>query len=179
VFDPDGDEPNDAAAAVAAATSNEDNLAERGKLIARAIAPDVASTRRGSHPSPFRRPSTSHQHTTESPQQRRPSLQYGASGQPTEMVSPPRRFSNAVPAIFAHSGVRTPPAVVEAQRLLSTSDLTTQQQQQQDSVDAMPTVEEKQPSIMSQLPLPIIFQYGWLALHSTTHDMIFLTYVVS
>jgi len=32
---------------------------------------------------------------------------------------------------------------------------------------------------MSQLPLAIIFQYGWLALHSTTHDMLFLTYVVS
>jgi len=32
---------------------------------------------------------------------------------------------------------------------------------------------------MSQMPLAIIFQYGWLALHTTTHDMVFLNYVVS
>jgi hypothetical protein len=52
-------------------------------------------------------------------------------------------------------------------------------QQQEGVVDTLPTVEEKQPSLMSQLPIAIILQYGWLALHTTTHDMLFLTYVVS
>lgn len=40
-------------------------------------------------------------------------------------------------------------------------------------------VEEKQPSMWSQLPVMIIIQYGLLALHSTTHDQIFLSYLVS
>ena len=164
VFDPDGDDPND--------TPNppsgvEDTLLERGKRIVGAVAPSGPSTRRGSRASQLRRPST--------PQQRRLSTQYGASGQPIEMVSPPRRFSNAVPGIFAHPGVKTPPAVAEAQRLLNAPDST----QMQDGTDITPIIEEKQPGLMSQLPMPIIFQYGWLALHSTTHDMLFLTYVVS
>jgi len=51
--------------------------------------------------------------------------------------------------------------------------------QQLDRVDTMQTVEEEQPSLMGQLPFAIILQYGWLALHTTTHDMLFLTYVVS
>ena len=160
VFDAEGDDAND--------TPNpsgiEDTL-ERGKRFMGAIAPSVPSTRLGS---PLRRPST--------PQPRRPSTQYGASGQPTEMVSPPRRFSNTVPTIFAHPGVKTPPAVAEAQRLLNAPDST---QLQEGAADTTPTVEGKQPSLMSQLPMAIIFQYGWLALHTTTHDMLFLTYVVS
>ena len=40
-------------------------------------------------------------------------------------------------------------------------------------------VETKQPSMWSQLPVMIIIQYGLLALHSTTHDQIFLSYLVS
>ena len=137
------------------------------------IAPSVPSTRRGS---PLRRPSTPQYQLSQSPQRRRPSTQFGASGQPIEMVSPPRRFSNAVPGIFAHPGVKTPPAVAEAQRLLNAPDST---QLEEGTVDTTPTVEGKQPSLMSQLPMAIIFQYGWLALHTTTHDMLFLTYVVS
>ena len=164
VFDQDGDDPNDNPNPPSGV---EDTLPERGKRIAGAAAPSVPDTRRGSRASQLRRPST--------PQQRRPSTQYGASGQPTEMVSPPRRFSNAIPGIFAHPGVRTPPAVAEAQRLLNAPETT----QLQEVTDATPIVEGKQPSLMSQLPMAIIFQYGWLALHTTTHDMLFLTYVVS
>ncbi|KAG9030073.1 hypothetical protein FRB95_004607 [Tulasnella sp. JGI-2019a] len=37
----------------------------------------------------------------------------------------------------------------------------------------------KEPSMWSQLPLIIIFQYGILALHNTVHDQYFLTYLVS
>ncbi|CAE6469893.1 unnamed protein product [Rhizoctonia solani] len=40
-------------------------------------------------------------------------------------------------------------------------------------------VEERSPNVLSQLPLVIIFQYGLLALHNTTHDQIFLSYLVS
>ena len=162
VFDAEGDDANDTPNAPSGV---EDTLPERGKRFMGSIAPSAPSTRRGS---PLRRPST--------PQYRRPSTQYGASGQPNETVSPLRRFSNTVPGIFAHPGVRTPPAVAEAQRLLNAPDST---QLQEVTADTTPTVEGKQPSLMSQLPMAIIFQYGWLALHTTTHDMLFLTYVVS
>lgn len=169
VFDADGDDAND--------TPNppgvEDTLPERGKRFMGTIAPSVPSTRRGS---PLRRPSTPQHQVSQSPQRRRPSTQFGASGQPIEMVSSPRRFSNTAPGIFAHPGVKTPPAVAEAQRLLNAPDTT---QLEEGTADTTPTVEGKQPSLMSQLPMAIIFQYGWLALHTTTHDMLFLTYVVS
>jgi hypothetical protein len=172
VFDPDGDDANDNPNPPSGV---EDTLPERGIRFVGRVAPSVPSTRRGSRTSPLRRPSTPQHQASQSPQRRRLSTQYGASGQPTEMVSPPRRFSNAVPSIFAHPGVRTPPAVAEAQRLLNAPDPT----QLQEDVDTMPIVEGKQPGLMSQLPMAIIFQYGWLALHTTTHDMLFLTYVVS
>jgi len=171
VFDADGDDANDNPNPLGV----EDTLPERGKRFMGAIAPSVPSTRRESRASALRRPSTPQHQLSQSPQRRRPSTQYGASGQPTGMVSPPRRFSNAVPAIFAHPGVKTPPAVAEAPRLLNAPDST----QLQESMDTTPAVEEKQQSLMSQLPMAIIFQYGWLALHTTTHDMLFLTYVVS
>ena len=175
VFDVDGEEPNDNNPPPPAA--GEDTVAEMGLRFADRIAPSGTSTRHSSFASPFRRPSTSHRRMSQSPQRRRPSVQYGTPGQqPTGMASPPRRFSNTVPAIFAHSGVRTPPAVAEAQRLLNAPEPV---QQQESGVAFMPTVEEKEPSLMSQLPFAIIFQYGWLALHSTTHDMVFLNYVVS
>ncbi|KAH9046805.1 hypothetical protein EDB84DRAFT_1673895 [Lactarius hengduanensis] len=104
----------------------------------------------------------------QSPQRRCPSLQYGTPGQPFDVTSSPRRFSNA---IAAHPGVKTPLSVTEA---LTAPD----PPQAQEGADAVPTVEGKQPSVMSQLPLATILQYGWLALHTTTHDMVFLTYVV-
>ncbi|KAF9239817.1 hypothetical protein BU15DRAFT_87832 [Melanogaster broomeanus] len=97
------------------------------------------------------------------------------------------RSSNA-PSIFAHAGVRTPPAVRDAQlreaepsrdtltpilereRLASTS---------RGDVGTEDAVEEKPPSLASQLPKLVIIQYGILALHSTTHDQIFLSYLVT
>jgi len=169
VFDPDGDDSNDNPNPPSGA---EETLPERGKRFLGSAAPTLPGTRRGS---PLRRPSTPQHQASRSPQRRRPSTQFTVSGQPNEMVSPPRRFSNTVPGIFAHPGVRTPPAVAEAQRLLNAPDST----QLQEVTDVTPIVEGKQPGLMSQLPLAIIFQYGWLALHTTTHDMLFLTYVVS
>ncbi|KAH9050884.1 major facilitator superfamily MFS-1 [Lactarius deliciosus] len=169
VFDPDADEPTDNLPA-----GDGDAITERGMRIAGGFAPtpSVPGTRRSSHVSPFRRPSSPRHLASQSPQRRRPSLQYGTPGQPFDVASPPRRFSNA---IFAHPGVKTPPAVAEAQRLLSAPDPS----RAQEGTDAVPIVEGKQPSLMSQLPLAIILQYGLLALHTTTHDMVFLTYVVS
>jgi hypothetical protein len=38
---------------------------------------------------------------------------------------------------------------------------------------------ERPPSLTSQLPILVIIQYGLLALHSTTHDQVFLSYLVS
>ncbi|KAH9036204.1 hypothetical protein EDB85DRAFT_2143336 [Lactarius pseudohatsudake] len=169
VFDPDADEPTDNLPA-----SDGDAVTERGMRIAGGFAPtpSVPGTRRSSHASPFRRPSSPRHLASQSPQRRRPSLQYGTPGQPFDVASPPRRFSNA---IFAHPGVKTPPAVAEAQRLLTAPDPS----RTQEGTDAVPIVEGKQPSLMNQLPLAIILQYGLLALHTTTHDMVFLTYVVS
>ena len=173
VFDQDVEEPTENLPAAAAADG--DIVTERGMRTAGRFAPSpsIPGTRRSSHASAFRRPSSPRHFTSQSPQRRRPSLQYGTPGQHFDVTSSPRRFSNA---IFAHPGVKTPLAVIEAQKLLTTAP---DPSQVQEGVEAGPIVEEKQPSLMSQLPLAIIFQYGWLALHTTTHDMVFLTYVVS
>jgi len=164
VFDPDADEPTENLPT----GDGDDGLA--GMRIT--PTPSVPGTRCSSHPTSFRRPSSPRHLASQCPQRRRASLQYGTPGQPFDVASPPRRFSNA---IFAHPGVKTPLAVIEAQKVLTAPDPS----QAQDGIDLVPIVEGKQPSLMSQLPLAIIFQYGWLALHTTTHDMVFLTYVVS
>lgn len=107
-----------------------------------------------------------------------------------------RRFSTTVPSIFAHPGVKIPPAVVDAQQLLLTraeqeplspDALTTILESRRasradahggdDDVEAAP--ELKPPTLSSQLPILIIIQYGLLALHTTTHDQVFLSYLVS
>ena len=106
---------------------------------------------------------------------------------------PARRPSGTVPSIFQHVGVRTPPAVLEAQQLLAQAEaeemdaLAPIAEGQQASREMSPaagaaaleSTSEKEPSLMSQLPLQIILQYGWLALHSTTHDQVFYLYLVS
>ncbi|KAJ7512779.1 hypothetical protein B0H11DRAFT_1947347 [Mycena galericulata] len=114
---------------------------------------------------------------------RRPSFTQPLDGTPTS-----RRFSTAVPTIFSHPGVKTPPAVLDAQQLLMRSE---------GEVDALDTILESrraslahpqadleaavetQPSMASQLPVLVIIQYGLLALHTTTHDQVFLSYLVS
>ena len=44
---------------------------------------------------------------------------------------------------------------------------------------ALEALSEKEPSLWTMLPIAIILQYGWLALHSTTHDQVFYLYLVS
>ncbi|KAF9530140.1 hypothetical protein CPB83DRAFT_851026 [Crepidotus variabilis] len=106
-----------------------------------------------------------------------------------------RRPSTSVPAIFAHPGVKTPSAVLDAQQLLfsstdsphvenAASDLlgTIREGSSAPSADEARDVEaldEKPPSLMSQLPIVVIVQYGVMALHTTTHDQIFMSYLVS
>ncbi|TRM63611.1 hypothetical protein BD626DRAFT_494826 [Schizophyllum amplum] len=108
-------------------------------------------------------------------------------GQPTMQ----RRASNT-PTIFSHAGVKTPPAVLDAQQLLQRADPETPQgdllapilESRRHSVAEghPPDVEalaEKPPSLTSQLPILVIIQYGLLALHSTTHDQLFMSYLVT
>ncbi|KAH8829191.1 hypothetical protein DL96DRAFT_1597099 [Flagelloscypha sp. PMI_526] len=108
-----------------------------------------------------------------------------------------RRYSGAVPAIFSHTGVRTPPAVLDAQNLLMRSSDGNEAETSDQNQDLEPILEsrrqsqvlaeldddevlgEKQPGVMSVLPMMIILQYGLLALHSTTHDQIFMSYLVT
>lgn len=83
--------------------------------------------------------------------------------------------ATALPAIFTHTGVKSRvPAgdeedVLPLRRELSADSTTT--------TETMPAAA--QTSTLSQLPLFIIFQYGLLALHSTTHDQVFLSYLSS
>jgi hypothetical protein len=108
--------------------------------------------------------------------------------------SSPRRLSMNVPSIFAHPGVKTPPAVLDAQQLLLSTDIdhivvpspdalgtiteSRPHSQSQADVESL-ALTEKPPSLMSQLPIVVIIQYGVMALHTTTHDQIFMSYLVS
>jgi len=102
-------------------------------------------------------------------------------------MAPPRRPStNNVPSIFAHPGVKTPTAVLDAQLLLDsnieqpfTDSLQTIAESRQASQVDVELLTEKPPSLMSQLPIIVIIQYGVMALHNTTHDQIFMSYLVS
>ncbi|TFY76791.1 hypothetical protein EWM64_g7223 [Hericium alpestre] len=105
---------------------------------------------------------------------RRTSFALGHGLPPSLAHEGPQRRSSGVPSIFSHSGVRTPPAVIEAQRLLDVDAFS-----EGGSDAGMEPEMEKPPSPFSQLPMLIITQYGLLALHSTTHDMLFLSYLVS
>lgn len=96
------------------------------------------------------------------------------------------RRTSYVPSLFAHTGLRTPPVFDERYQ-----DLGRVQDEESGSVmgsllhpqaatgEAQRGVEEKAPSMTSMLPLMIIAQYGLLALHNTTHDQVFYSYVVS
>ncbi|KAJ6595888.1 hypothetical protein DFH09DRAFT_1135898 [Mycena vulgaris] len=107
----------------------------------------------------------------------------------SQTLDSPRRFSVGVPSIFAHPGVRTPPAVLDAQQLLRTESenepglepiLESRRASLHDGVDLEAGgAPEVTPSMASQLPVLIIVQYGLLALHTTTHDQVFLSYLVS
>lgn len=114
-------------------------------------------------PSPSRRPLRS---------PRRPSRDPGTY---------PRRLSGStIPAIFSNSGMRTPPAILEAHQMLAEPEVLPARA----PLEAIPETDQppsdpKDPSLYSQLPVVIIVHYGLLALHNTTHDQIFYLYLVS
>ena len=127
-----------------------------------------------------------------SPMPHRPSVTFP----PTPTTPSLRRPSTSMPAIFAHPGVKTPSAVLDAQQLLLSSDLHTSPViSPAQTADLLGTISEsrpvseadvesvawteKPPSLMSQLPIVVIIQYGVMALHTTTHDQIFMSYLVS
>ncbi len=151
------------------------------------------------------RPSTSGSHphlgSPRSPPGHSPFANVGGSSSLT------RRFSSTFPTIFSHTGVRTPPAahephvhslvsheghaeaeagaseglepIFESRPVTSYAPKQTSEPRVTVADESLETVSEKQPSMLSQLPLAIIMQYGMLALHSTTHDQVFLSYLVS
>ena len=101
-----------------------------------------------------------------------------------------RRSSTSVPSIFSHAGVEMPRAVLDAQDILTRLEegivmpdglhpiLESRQPSDASGSDTEgPT--EKPPSLLSQLPLQVILQYGLFALHTTTHDQVFMSYLVS
>lgn len=111
---------------------------------------------------------------------RRPSVAFSAATS--------RRSAMGVPSIFAHPGVKTPPAVLDAQEFLLSSDIGHSPNEQLTTIDEsgrpsqaadVESLAEKLPSLTSQLPILIIIQYGVLALHTTTHDQVFMSYLVS
>ncbi|KAJ3863277.1 hypothetical protein EV359DRAFT_43448 [Lentinula novae-zelandiae] len=104
-------------------------------------------------------------------------------------ASTPRQF----PSIFTNSGVSTPHDVFENPACSSETDLTTHLER-----ELPPILESRQTSAMhfnegetaplldmgissSSAPLPwlVIIQFGLLALHTTTHDQVFMSYLVS
>jgi hypothetical protein len=91
-----------------------------------------------------------------------------------------RPSSSTIPAIFSNSGIRTPPAILEAHQLLAEPEtLPTRAPLEAIPETDQPAQDTKAPSLYSQLPIIIIVHYGLLALHNTTHDQIFYLYLVS
>jgi len=88
-------------------------------------------------------------------------------------------FTLRPPTIFSHPGVRTPSTVLNAQARAQESTLLQPIIEHGQPVTEMEASSEKPPSLTSQLPVVVIIQYGLLALHSTTHDQVFLSYLVT
>jgi hypothetical protein len=81
-----------------------------------------------------------------------------------------------VPAIFSHTGVRTPPNIATVSSPGHHTPLGGNADGLLTITESQPfsgMVEEKPPPTWSMLPMLIILQYGLLALHGTTHDQIF------
>ncbi|KIJ36368.1 hypothetical protein M422DRAFT_69767 [Sphaerobolus stellatus SS14] len=96
-----------------------------------------------------------------------------------------RTFSGSSqrPSIYSNAGVRAPAGTHAVSVPLQTAgDI---EDQVGDGLlripeDTQPIEEpERPPSAFKQIPFMIIFQYGMLALHSTTHDQVFLSYLTS
>ncbi|CAE6531380.1 unnamed protein product [Rhizoctonia solani] len=89
-------------------------------------------------------------------------------------------YATSIPAdqlsisVATEGGTLAP--IMERHTASTTSEPT---EQGETTMAPLVVVEERPPNVLKQLPLVIIFQYGLLALHGTTHDQIFLSYLVS
>jgi hypothetical protein len=156
----------------------------RGRRFSRSrTAQNMSPTRRSSHRPSFAGAPSSHVTSNlTSPQRRSTSRTFTNRHTSISGLPSSRRLSSAVPSIFSHPGVKSPPAFLEAQRVLSGVDETLTMAGEGATPSAQVDAEalaEKQPSLTSLLPIPVIIQYGMLALHSTTHDQIFMSYLVT
>ncbi|KAK0491673.1 major facilitator superfamily domain-containing protein [Armillaria novae-zelandiae] len=136
--------------------------------------------------SPFSRRSISQQNAGGTPTVRPVPL--GASPHPQtrllrqESLAPSvDTVSRGMPSIYANTGVESSPApaapsmLFRSDTLMSNNDaLTTILEARKSQVEV-----EQPPSMWSQLPGMIILQYGLLALHTTTHDQLFMSYLVT
>ncbi|KAJ7064829.1 hypothetical protein C8F01DRAFT_776471 [Mycena amicta] len=126
---------------------------------------------------------------------RRPSF----SAHPLDGTPASRRLSG-VPNIFNNVGVGTPPAMLDAislplgeqyaaqttppqvdtlQPIFGSRRLSLHETQTWHTYPEPHAGEDVEVDGRARLPMLIIIQYGLLALHATTHDQVFLSYVVS
>lgn len=86
--------------------------------------------------------------------------------------------SSQIPSIYANSGLRAPPGILNEAHGFD-EDVRENETSPQETLVERQTLVQPSPSPFKQLPWMIILQYGLLALHSTTHDQVFLSYLVS
>ncbi|KXN89340.1 Protein ZINC INDUCED FACILITATOR 1 [Leucoagaricus sp. SymC.cos] len=155
----------------------------RGRRFSRSrTAQGLSPTQRSSHrPSLVGAPPLHVASNMTSPQRRSTSRAFTNRHNSISGLPPSRRLSSTVPSIFSHPGVKSPPAFLEAQHLISNVDYlaTSGEGVNSNAQIDVEAVAEEQPSLTSLLPIPVIIQYGMLALHSTTHDQIFMSYLVT
>ena len=125
-----------------------------------------------------------------------PSLSMTAAVEEIHDPAPRTRQSSSshvlLPAIYANTGVHTPPALLDARG--QSVQVTPQGEGGDPFADLTPIVEgqvahqvpieaeHEKPAAgfqWSALPLFLIFQYFVLALHTTSHDQVFLMYLTS
>lgn len=102
--------------------------------------------------------------------------------------TPIRRTSGG---IFANTGVREPTSAVNPDLFYTRTDSwdpvpvvdhlppIVEGRQASPAQSITEPLDENQSSLYSQLPLAVILQYALLALHTTTHDQVFMSYLVS
>ena len=109
-----------------------------------------------------------------------------------------RRSSTSVPTIFSHSGVNPPLSsglgdeqasldalggplapISESRAASAIGHASVFDDVERGSRQERPAASEKPPSLWAQLPVLVIVQYGVMALHTTSHDQIFMSYLVS
>ena len=88
------------------------------------------------------------------------------------------------PAIFANPGVEAPAEEVVLQPVLLPGGIEAIQEERQSmasdedlEMQMEPTVVQQ--SALKQIPALVVLQYGLLALHTTTHDQVFYSYLMS